>query len=94
MDKTKYIYLSQAKYNVLKFITSFIRQYKYSPTHKDAAMNFRYSRARAAAVIGELYLIGLISKGYSAHRNIRMTKEQIKAVPNLKYNKEYEINDQ
>ena len=57
-------------------------------------MNFRYSRARAAAVIKELYLIGLISKGYSAHRNIRMTKEQIKAVPNLKYNKEYEINDQ
>ena len=91
MEKIKYIYLSEAKYNVLKFITSFIRQYKYSPTHKDAAMNFRYSRARAAAVFGELYLIGLISKGSSAHRNIRMTKEQIKAVPNLRYNKEFKM---
>ena len=91
MEKIKYIYLSEAKYNVLKFITSFIRQYKYSPTHKDAAMNFRYSRARAAAVIKELYLIGLISKGHSAHRNIRMTKEQIKAVPNLRYNKEFKM---
>ena len=94
MDKTKYIYLSEAKYNVLKVITSFIQQQNYSPTNKEVAMNFRYSKARAAAVIKELYLIGLISKGYSAHRNIRMTKEQIKAVPNLKYNKEYEINDQ
>ena len=91
MEKIKYIYLSETKYNVLKFITSFIRQYKYSPTHKDAAMNFRYSRARAAAVFGELYLIGLISKGSSAHRNIRMTKEQIKAVPNLRYNKEFKM---
>ena len=59
MEKIKYIYLSEAKYNVLKFITSFIRQYKYSPTHKDAAMNFRYSRARAAA------LASLLLKGGS-----------------------------
>ena len=56
MQKIKYIYLSEAKYNVLKFITSFIRQYKYSPTHKDAAMNFRYSRARAAAELLENYI--------------------------------------
>ena len=37
--------------------------------------------------------MGFISKGYSAHRNIRMTEDQIKVIPNLKYNKEYEIND-
>ena len=91
MENIKYIYLSAAKYNVLKVITSFIQQHKYSPTCLEVAVNFRFSRARAAAVIRELYLIGLISKGSSAHRNIRMTKAQIKAVPNLRYNKEFKV---
>ena len=42
MDKTKYIYLSEAKYNVLKVITSFIEQQNYSPTNKEVAMNLGF----------------------------------------------------
>ena len=91
MDRKNYIYLSSIKYDVLKFITSFIEDNKFSPTYLDIARKFRFSRARAGKVVRELFLIGLITKGYSAHRNIRMTKEQIKAVPNLRYNKEFKM---
>ena len=93
MDKTKYIYFSSAKYEVLKVIASFIQQRKYSPTYIEIAVCFRYSRARAGAVVADLYKMGFISKGYSAHRNIRMDQDQLNAVSNIKYNKEYKIND-
>tara|TARA_B110000003_G_C16504565_1_gene478739 strand:- start:502 stop:783 length:282 start_codon:yes stop_codon:yes gene_type:complete len=93
MDQKNYIYLSTIKYEVLKFITSFIEVNKFSPTYLDIARKFRFSRARAGKIVRELFLIGLITKGYSAHRNIRMTEDQMKIVPNLNYNKEYKIND-
>ena len=93
MDKTKFIYFSSVKYDVLRFIKAFIKERKYSPTHKEIGMNFNYSRARAAVVVTDLYKMGFISKGYSAHRNIRMDQDQLNAVANIKYNKEYKIND-
>jgi len=89
MDKKKYIYLSEIKYEVLKYIVSYILKYNFSPTYLDIARKFNFTRARAGNIIRDLFRVKLINKGYSAHRNIRMTDEQIKAVSNLKYNKEY-----
>ena len=93
INKKKYIYFSAIKYEVLKYIVSYIVKYDFSPTYLDVARKFNFSRARAGSIIRDLFRIRLINKGYSAHRNIRMTNEQINNVSNLKYNREYEIND-
>ena len=84
-----YIYLSKIKYDCLVFISKFIKQNTYSPTYKEVAENFHFSRARAGAICAELYKLGLISKGIAAHRKIRLSKEQAKQIPHLNFNKEY-----
>ena len=50
-------------------------------------MNF--SRARAGKICSELYKMGLINKGGSSHRKIRMNPTQLKQVSSLKINREY-----
>ena len=69
-----HIYLSKITYDCLDFISTFIKQYKYSPTYKEIAEKFGFSRARAGAICAELFKLGLISKGLAAHRKIRLSK--------------------
>ena len=88
-----YIYFSSIKYDVLKYIASFINHHKYSPTYLEIGKHFHFSRARAGKIIGELLKLKFISKSQSAHRNIKMSTKQINAVPKLKYNKEYKMID-
>ena len=59
MDRKNYIYLSSIKYDVLKFITSFIEVNKFSPTYLDIARKFRFSRARAGNIFDRSYYKGL-----------------------------------
>lgn len=91
INNEKYLYFSSIKYEVLKYISLYIYKKKYSPTYLDIAKRFHFSPARAGKIIKELFLLGLISKGYSAHRKIRMNDNQLTAVDNLAYNKEYPI---
>lgn len=84
-----HIYLSKIKYDCLDFISTFIKQYKYSPTYKEIAEKFGFSRARAGAICAELFKLDLISKGLAAHRKIRLSKKQISQIPNLSFNREY-----
>jgi len=50
---------------------------------------FRFSRARAGAIISELYKLNLINKNNQAHRNIELTDKQLEKIPMLKVNKSY-----
>jgi|LUMS01.1.fsa_nt_gb sulfur relay (sulfurtransferase) DsrC/TusE family protein len=84
------IYFSEVKFKVLKYIKNFIKQYGYSPTCKEIAKAHGYSRSRAGAICTDLYKMGLIYKGDSSHRKIRMTQAQIDSVSNLKINREYQ----
>ena len=86
-------YLSKIKYDVLKYISTFIKQHRYSPTYKEIAVKFKFSRARAGAIVAELFKLNLISKGGSAHRKIRLTDTQTDSIPTLLYNKEYSAMD-
>lgn len=83
------IYLSKIKYDVLKFISNFIKQHKYSPTYKEIGSKFKFSRARSGAICAELYELGLIQKGGSAHRKIRLSDKQHSDIKTLAFNKEY-----
>ena len=58
--KNGHIYLSQIKLDVLKFIKYFIHHNDYAPTYKEVGSKFRFSRARAGAIIAELYKLNLI----------------------------------
>ena len=93
MKDSKNIYLSKIKYDVLKYISTFIKQHRYSPTYKEIAVKFKFSRARAGAIVAELFKLNLISKGGSAHRKIRLTDTQTDSIPTLLYNKEYSAMD-
>jgi len=84
-----HIYLSQIKLDVLKYIKYFIQQYDYSPTYKEIGHKFKFSRARAGAIIAELFKLNLISKGEQAHRNIELSDNQISKISMLKVNKSY-----
>tara|TARA_Y100001973_G_C5147844_1_gene306396 strand:+ start:729 stop:1016 length:288 start_codon:yes stop_codon:yes gene_type:complete len=84
------IYFSEKKFKVLKFIKDFIEKYNYSPTLFEIANQFGYSRARAGVIVRDLYKMGLIYKGESNHRKIRMTANQISSVKNLKFNREFQ----
>ena len=84
------IYFSEKEYKVLSFIRDFIKKYDYSPTLLEVGKHFGYSRARAGAIIRDLYKMGLIYKGESNHRKIRMTSSQINSVKDLKFNREFQ----
>ena len=84
-----HIYLSAIKLDVLKFIKKFIDQNEYSPTYLEIAKKFSFSRARAGAIIAELYKMNLITKINQAHRNIELTQNQLEKIPSLKVNKSY-----
>nr|BAR19027.1 LexA family transcriptional repressor [uncultured Mediterranean phage uvMED] len=84
-----YIYLSEIKWKVLQYINNFTQEKKFSPTYKEIAESHNFSRARAGAICGELFKLGLISKGKSAHRKIRLSRKQINLIPTLHFNKEY-----
>ena len=84
-----HIYLSQIKLDVLKFIKHFINHNDYSPTYKEISEKFKFSRARAGAIIAELFKLNLIDKNKQAHRNIELTNKQLEKIPLLKVNKSY-----
>ena len=87
--KNGHIYLSQIKLDVLKFIKYFIHHNDYAPTYKEIGSKFRFSRARAGAIIAELYKLNLINKNKQAHRNIELTGKQLHKISMLKVNKSY-----
>ena len=83
------IYFSSVKFKVLAFIKKFIDEHDYSPTFLEIGNHFNFSRARAGKICSELYKMGLINKGGSPHRKIRMNPTQLKQVKKLKINREY-----
>ena len=91
--KEHYIYLSKIKYDVLIFILNFSIDKKYAPTFSEVARKFRFSRARAGAIIAELFKLGFITKGKSAQRKIRIEDYQMEIIENLQFNREYPIKD-
>lgn len=93
MKNNKYIYLSKIKYDVLKFIKDFIKEKDFSPTLAEIAKNQGFTRARAGVIVMELFELGLITKGKSAHRKIRMNPKQVALTLNIQYNREYKLNE-
>ena len=89
----KQVYLSAIKLDVLKFIKKFIDQHEYSPTYAEIGRKFKFSRARAGAIIAELYKLNLIGKSNQAFRNIEMSEQQLGKIPMLKVNKSYSTMD-
>ena len=85
----KHIYISQIKKDVLNYIKNFIETYDFAPTYKEIGEKFKFSRARAGALIAEFYKLNLISKNNQAHRNIELTDDQLRIISNLKVNKSY-----
>ena len=85
------IYFSSVKFKVLDFIKRFINEHDYSPTFLEIGLAMGYSRARAGKICSELYRMGLINKGGSSHRKIRMNPTQLKQVKGLKINREYSV---
>ena len=88
-----HIYLSQIKLDVLNYIKNFIETYNYAPTYNEIGTKFKFTRARAGALISEFYKLGFISKGSQAHRNIELSKGQLKKILKLKVNKTYSTMD-
>lgn len=84
-----HIFLSSIKLNVLLFIRNFIQEKDYSPTYLEIGKAFKFSRARAGAIISELYKLGLISKIKQSTRNIEINKNQLEKISKLKVNKTY-----
>ena len=91
--KNENIYLSKIKYDVLNFISNFIKENNFSPTFVEVGKKFKFSRARAGKIIAELYELGFISKGESSHRKIRMDTEQLVSIEHLNFNREYSVKD-
>ncbi len=89
----KYIYFSQIKSDVLKYIGKYIKEKSYSPTQIEIAKKFRFSRSRAGKILQELRALGFIDFGNSAHRKIRLNSNQLDSVSSRKFNKEYPIHD-
>ena len=87
--KNGHIYLSAIKLDVLKFI----KEHEYSPTYLEIGRKFKFSRARAGAIISELYKLNLISKSNQAQRNIELSDDQLEKISMLKVNKSYSTMD-
>ena len=92
-QREQYIYLSKIKLDVLKHILAFSLDKRYSPTFAEVARKFRFSRARVGKIVSELFLMGFITKGKSAHRNIRIDDYQRKIIEDLQFNREYPIKE-
>lgn len=93
MNKKDYIYLSKVKFDVLEYIKKFIKEKKYSPTLAEIAKRIGFTRARAGVIVMDLFDLGLITKGNSSHRKIRMSQKQVALTLNLQYNREYKLNE-
>ena len=93
MNKKEYIYLSKVKFNVLSYIKEFIKDNEYSPTLAEIAKKLGFTRARAGVIVMDLFKLGVITKGKSSHRKIRMSNKQIALTLNLQYNREYKLNE-
>jgi len=93
MKNKEYIYLSKIKFDVLNYIKQFIKDNEYSPTLAEIAKKLGFTRARAGVIVMELFRLGLISKGNSSHRKIRMNQKQVALTLNLQYNREYKVNE-
>jgi len=93
MNKKDYIYLSKVKFDVLEYIKKFIKEKKYSPTLAEIAKRIGFTRARAGVIVMDLFDLGLITKGKSSHRKIRMSQKQVALTLNLQYNREYKLNE-
>lgn len=89
----KYIYFSQIKSDVLKYIGKYIKEKSYSPTQIEIAKKFRFSRSRAGKILQELKALGFIDFGQSAHRKIRLNSNQLEHISSRQFNKEYPIHD-
>ena len=85
------IYFSSVEFEVLDFIKRFINEHDYSPTFLEIGNHFNFSRQRSSKICSELYKMGLINKGGSPHRKIRMNPTQLKQVKGLKINREYSV---
>ena len=81
------IYFSSIKFTTLDFIKKFIEKNDYSPTLLEISKGLGFSRSRAGTIVAELYKLGMIYKGDSNHRKIRMSDSQMSAVPKLKSNR-------
>ena len=92
-NSEQYIYLSKIKLDVLKHILAFSLDKHYSPTFAEVARRFRFSRARVGKIVSELFLMGFITKGKSAHRNIRIDDHQKQIIEDLQFNREYPVKD-
>ena len=90
-NSKQYIYLSKIKLDVLKHILAFSLDKHYSPTFAEVARRFRFSRARVGKIVSELFLMGFITKGKSAHRNIRIDDHQKQIIEDLQFNREYPV---
>ena len=92
-NSEQYIYLSKIKLDVLKHILAFTLDKHYSPTFAEVARRFRFSRARVGKIVSELFLMGFITKGKSAHRNIRIDDHQKQIIEDLQFNREYPVKE-
>ncbi len=92
-NKRKFIYFTKVKRDVLNYIFSFSLTNNYPPTYDEISKYFGFSRARAGAIIAELYKLGFITKGNSVHRNIRIDNYQKDIIENLQINREYPIKE-
>ena len=92
-NSEQYIYLSKIKLDVLKHILAFTLDKHYSPTLAEVARRFRFSRARVGKIVSELFLMGFITKGKSAHRNIRIDDHQKQIIEDLQFNREYPVKE-
>ena len=89
MKNKNYIFLSRIKFDVLDFIKNYIKHYQYPPTYKEIGEKFKFTKARAGAIIAELYKLKLINKNNQTQRNIELTNKQLKQISHLKINKNY-----
>jgi len=87
------IYLSERKFKVFKFITNYFKENEFTPTFEEIAKDQGFTRSRANAIVNDLMKIGLIDKGDSSRRKIRLSDKQIKLVNSLKINYTYNENE-
>ncbi len=87
------IYLSDKKFKVFKFIATYYKEHEFTPTFAEIAKHEGFTRSRANAIVNDLMKLGLIDKGDSSRRKIRLNNKQIKLVNSLKINYTYQENE-
>ena len=69
-----------------------IRFFKKHCLDSKEASKLTNASLQGGTIVAELYRLGMIYKGDSNHRKIRMSDSQMSAVPKLKFNREYHTN--